>query len=61
MSSTLLFLMVAAIFAHSFLNFFLKIYSLVAGKATNTAAVEYSIEEAVAKIVSGVFGFFKHL
>lgn len=61
MSSFLLFWMVAAIFVHSTLNFFLKIVSLVTGKATNTAAVEYSVEEAVAKVVSGIFGFFKHL
>ena len=61
MSSSLLFLMVAVIFVHSTLNFFLKIVSLVTGKVTNTAAVEFSVEEAVAKVVSGIGGFFKHL
>lgn len=61
MSAFLLFWMVAAIFVHNFLNFFLKIVSLVTGKATSTAAVEYSVEEAFAKVFAGILNFFKGL
>jgi len=61
MSSFLLFVMVAAIFVHTFLNFLLGVYSKVVSKASGVGAAVYSVEEFFAKIFAGVFNWFKHL
>jgi hypothetical protein len=62
MSSLLLFVMVAAIFVHTFMNFFLKIWSLVAAKVSGgTVAVEHSVEVFFSNLFAGVLGFFKKL
>jgi uncharacterized protein YqhQ len=64
MSSFLLFVMVAAMFVHTFLNFFLGVYAKVVAKAQGLPSVQaalYSVEEFFAKIFAGIFGWFKHL
>ena len=61
MSPFLLFVMVAAIFVHTFLNSILKVWSLVVAKVSGVAAVEHSVEAFVSKVFAGVLGFFKHL
>jgi hypothetical protein len=53
--------MVAAIFVHTFLNFFLSIYATVVSKVSGVAVVEHSIEEFFGKLFSSVMNWFKHL
>lgn len=61
MSNFLLFVMVAAIFVHTFMNFLLGIYAKVVAKSAGVSAAVYSVEEFFAKIFAGVFNWFKHL
>ena len=66
MSSLLLFVMVSALFIHTFLNFFLKIWSLIVAKVSSVdgyavPAVEHSIEVFVSKIVASILSWFKQL
>jgi hypothetical protein len=61
--STLLFVMVAALFVHQFLNFFLTVISNVVTKVSGTPTVvtEHSLEAFVSNIFAGVLSFFKKL
>jgi uncharacterized protein YqhQ len=64
MSNFLLFVMVAALFVHTFLNFFLSIYAKIVAKANGVPSVQaalYSVEEFFAKIFAGILSWFKHL
>ena len=62
MSPFLLFVMVTAIFVHTFMNSLLKVWSLVSAKVSGVApAVEHSVEAFVSKVFAGVLGWFKHL
>lgn len=61
MSNFLLFVMVACLFVHTFLNFFLKVVSEVVAKSSSTAAVEHTVEEFFAKLLNSVLGFFRKL
>lgn len=63
MSSFLLFWMVAAMFVHHFLNFFLQVVSTVASKVSGspTTITEHSLEAFVANVLTGVLNFFKKL
>lgn len=61
--STLLFVMVAALFIHQFLNFFLTVVSAVASKVSGQAVVvtEHSVEQFFANVLAGILGWFKKL
>lgn len=61
MSNFLMFVMVAAIFVHTFLNFFLSVYTSVVSKLSGVVVAEHSVEAFVSNVVSGVVGFFKKL
>lgn len=61
MSNFLLFVMVAAIFVHTFLNFFLKVVAEVVSKSAGVPAVEHTVEEFFAKLLNSVLGFFRKL
>jgi hypothetical protein len=53
--------MVAAIFVHTFLNFFLKVVAEVVSKSAGVPAVEHTVEEFFAKLLNSVLGFFRKL
>lgn len=63
MFNTLLFVMVAALFVHQFLNFFLTMVSTVASKIAGSTVVvtEHSVEAFIANILAGIFNWFKKL
>jgi hypothetical protein len=63
MFNTLLFAMVAALFVHQFLNFFLTMVSTVANKITGstTPVSVHSVEAFIANVLAGVFNWFKSL
>lgn len=61
MSDFLLFVMVAAVFVHTFMNFFLKVYAYVVAKVSGVVVVEHSVEAFFGKVFASVFGFFKQL
>lgn len=63
MSSFLLFVMVAAMFVHTFMNFFLTVASKVASKISGGTVVltEHSVEAFFANVFAGIFNWFKSL
>jgi len=65
MSNFLLFVMVTALFVHTFLNFILEVVSnavnKISGATTTAATVEHSVEAFVGNLLSGLFSFFKKL
>lgn len=61
MSSFLLFVMVAALFVHTFFNFFLKVYTYIVTKVSGVAVAEHTVETFFGKLFTTVFNFFKTL
>jgi hypothetical protein len=53
--------MVAAMFIHTFLNFFLNVYATVVSKAAGVVPAVYSIETFVGKIVHSIVALFRKL
>lgn len=61
MSNFLLFVMVAALFVHTFMNFFLRVYTYIVSKVSGVAVAEHSVETFFGKIFAGILNFFKTL
>jgi uncharacterized protein YqhQ len=63
MSSFLMFVMVCALFVHTFINFLTGVYAAVVNKlsATPVASAVSSVETFVGGVVAAVVGFFKKL
>lgn len=53
--------MVVALFCHTFMNFFLKVYTYLVTKVTGVAVAEHSVEVFFGKLFGGIFNFFKSL
>ena len=54
MSNFLLFVMVAALFVHTFMNFFLKVYTYIVSKVSGVAVAEHLVETFFGKIFAGI-------
>jgi hypothetical protein len=61
MSSFLLFVMVACIFVHTFLNFFLSVYANVVAKVSGVAVAEHSVEAFFGNVFAAIVSLFKKL
>lgn len=61
MSNFLLFVMVAALFIHTFMNFFLKVYTYIVSKVSGVAVAEHSVETFFGKIFASILNWFKTL
>ena len=61
MSNFLLFVMVAALFVHTFMNFFLRVYTYIVSKVSGVAVAEHSVETFFGKIFASILNWFKTL